>query len=127
MVIIWKVLYWTCYVLTWYVSFVAYVLLARVRARSLSHWQAKYMYCNIVMHRLVFPLVQGYAVAGQFSFGAKLLNSIKGNLLFYGVCAAVLVVFVIFYLWNTGISVGYAVETHIARAREREKFVNGAD
>ena len=54
----------------------------------------------------MFPLVQGYAVAGEFSFGARLMSSIKGNLLFYGVCAAVLIVFVIFYLWNAGFSAG---------------------
>eukprot|EP00475_Leptophrys_vorax_P040291 TRINITY_DN7448_c0_g2_i2.p1 TRINITY_DN7448_c0_g2~~TRINITY_DN7448_c0_g2_i2.p1 ORF type:complete len:410 (+),score=94.00 TRINITY_DN7448_c0_g2_i2:54-1283(+) len=88
-------------VLAWTLSLsVAYLLPidlypdAAAFVQATAVWSFLYWFC-FVSTWLVFPIQQGYETSGYFTFGAKLLDSVWQNLLFYVIAGALFIALVL--------------------------------
>jgi hypothetical protein len=51
---------------------------------------------ELIRCRAVYPVMQTYCVAGEFTVGDRIRAAIKENLIFYGICLGVVL---IIFLW----------------------------
>lgn len=79
--IFWLATYWISFLLTWYLM-----------TASLP---------NVILVRLIIPLMQGYVDTGEFGIVNKAFDSIKVNLYFYGATSLLMLVLVVYLIFGT--------------------------
>ena len=58
-------------------------------------------WATLVLCWVVYPILQGYAASGQFTFRAKLRSSVQSNLRFYAISGVVGLAFLLIYVVQT--------------------------
>ena len=99
---IWSFVYWSTYVLTWYVCLRAFSFPSHAHDSSneLHHWAcniSQSYYIQLIPFRTAFPILQSYSYMGEFTPWEKFRSALKENILFYvivGVVGLVLLILV---------------------------------